>query len=89
MVVGERLQPDVEEQAGERVIRSWLLAFLLIGEVISMSVVAGGIGPSRTSGSLVACAMLAAGFLLVIPVLSRELKDERACLERLGHALAE
>jgi hypothetical protein len=88
MVVEERLQPEAEETASERVMRSWLLALLLIGEVISLSVVAGGIEPSKSAGSFVGAAMLGAGFLLVVPVLGRELKEERTRSERFGHALS-
>ena len=88
MVVEERLQPETDETARERVTRSWIVALLFIGEVVSLSVTAGGISPSKSSGSVVAAAMFASGFLLVVPVLSRELRDDRTRLERLGHALA-
>lgn len=88
MVVEERFQPDTEETAGDRVARSWLLALLVIGEVIALSVVAGGLRPSKGAGSIVACAMLFAAFLLALPVLSRELREDRSPLERLGHASA-
>jgi hypothetical protein len=88
MVVEERFQPDAEETPGDRVIRSWLLALLVLGEVISLSVVAGGLNPSKGTGSIVAGAMLLAAFLLTVPVLNRELKDDRSHLERLGHASA-
>lgn len=88
MVVEERLQPESDETAGERITRWWLVTLLFIGEVISLSVTAGGIAPSKSVGTFVSGSMLLAGFLLVIPLLSRELKDERPRLERLGHALA-
>ena len=88
MVVEERFQPDTEETPGERVTRSWLLAFLVIGELIALAVVAGGLAPSKGAGSLVAGSMLLAAFLLALPVLVRELTDERSQFEKLGHALA-
>ncbi|MBC9822834.1 hypothetical protein [Terrabacter sp. MAHUQ-38] len=88
MVVEERFQPDAEETARDRVTRSWLLALLVVGEVLALSVVAGGLAPSKGVGSIVASAMLFAAFLLALPVLSRELQDERTHVERLGHALA-
>jgi uncharacterized membrane protein YbjE (DUF340 family) len=88
MMVDERLQPHSEETAGERVMRSWLRAMLVIGELVALSVVAGGLAPSKGAGSLVASSMLLAIFLLAVPVVSRELKDDRSLLERLGHASA-
>lgn len=88
MVVEERLQPDADETAGDRVTRSWLLALLVIGEITALSVVAGGLAPSKGVGSMVAGAMLFAAFLLAVPVVNRELKDGRSQLERLGHASA-
>ncbi len=88
LVVEERFQPDDEETPRERVARSWLLALLVVGEVLALSVVAGALTPSKAVGSMVAGAMLFAGFLLAVPVLSRELQDERTRLERIGHASA-
>jgi heme A synthase len=88
LVVEEKLQPDTEETAGDRVTRSWLLVLLVVGELISLSVVAGGLRPSKGVGAMVAGAMLLAAFLLTLPVLTRELKDDRSPLERLGHASA-
>jgi len=41
MVVEEQLQPDSDEAPSDRVIRSWLLALLVIGELIALSVVGG------------------------------------------------
>ena len=88
LVVEEQLQPDTEETPGDRVTRSWLLALLVIGELISLSVVAGGLQPSTGAGSIVAGAMLLAAFLLTLPVLTRELRDDRSPFERFGHASA-
>lgn len=88
MVVEERLQPEGQETRGERVTRSWLLASLVIGEMLALAVVAGGISPSRGTGSLVSMTMLFAGFLIALPVISRELTEDRTRLERAGHATA-
>jgi hypothetical protein len=68
MVAEERFQPDAEETASDRVTRSWLLALLVIGKVIALSVVAGGLTPSKGAGSIVAGAMLVVAFLLALPV---------------------
>lgn len=38
MVVEERLQPDAEQKAIERVMRSWLLTLLVVGEMIALAV---------------------------------------------------
>jgi hypothetical protein len=86
MVVEERLQPETEETPGERVMRSWVLALLVIGEVLSLAVVAGGLHASKGTGSLVSSAMLGSAFLLSIPVVGREILAERTPYERLGHA---
>lgn len=88
MVVEGRFQQEADETPGDRVVRSWLLALLVLGEVIALSVVAGRLNPSRGTGSIVAGAMLLAAFLLTVPALNRELKDDRSHLERLGHACA-
>lgn len=88
MVVEEKLQPDEEETAGERVTRSWLLASLVIGELLALSVIAGGLSPSKGVGGLVAMSMLLAAFLISLPVIGRELQDGRSRRERLGHGLA-
>lgn len=88
LVVEEQLQPDTEEAPGDRVTRSWLLTLLVIGELISLSVVAGGLQASKGAGSIVAGAMLLAAFLLTLPVLMRELKEDRSPLERFGHGSA-
>lgn len=47
MVVEEKLQPDSEETPSERVARSWLFVSLLIGELLALSVIAGGLSPSK------------------------------------------
>jgi len=88
MVVEERLRPDLEESPGDRVMRSWMLALLVVGEVVSLAVLAGGINPTKGAGSIVVSSLVMAGFLAVVTVLSRELKDERSHAERLGHASA-
>ena len=88
MVVEEKLQPDSEETPSERVGRSWLFVSLVIGELLALSVVAGGLSPSKGVGGLVALSMLLAAFLMALPVISRELKEGRSRRERLGHALA-
>ena len=54
MVVEEKLQPDEEEAASDRVTRSWLLASLVIGELLALAVIAGGLSPSKGVGGLVA-----------------------------------
>lgn len=88
MVVEERLQPDNEETVADRVARSWLLALLLVGEMVALAVVAGGIRPSNSAGSVVASALLFAALLVAIPAVERELKRGRSRRERLGHATA-
>lgn len=88
MVVEEKLQPDSDETPGDRVTRSWLFASLLLGEMLALSVVAGGLAPSEGVGSLIAMSMLFAAFLMALPVISRELQEDRSRRERLGHALA-
>lgn len=86
MVVEERLQDN--ETVVDRVTRSWVIAFLVIAEVLALAAVASDLGPSRFAGSLVACAMLLAGFLMVATVLVREIQKGRSRLEHVGHALA-
>lgn len=88
MVVEERLQPDSQETPSERVTRSWLFVSLVIGELLALSVVAGGLTPSKGVGSLVALSMLCATFLIALPVINRELQEGRSRRERMGHALA-
>jgi hypothetical protein len=88
MVVEEKLQPDAEESPSDRVTRSWLLASLVIGEVLALAVVAGGLTAGPGTTSLIALAMLFAAFLIALPVISRELKDGQSWRERLGHATA-
>src|SRR3954468_11900091 len=68
MVVEEKLQPEADETPVDRVTRSWLLALLVIGELIALSVVAGGLAPSQAAGSMVASAMPFAAFLVAVPV---------------------
>jgi hypothetical protein len=79
---------QTEETPGERVMRSWVLALLVIGEVLSLAVVAGGLHASKGTASLVSSAMLGSAFLLSIPVVGRELLAERTPHERIGHASA-
>lgn len=55
---------------------------------LALSVVAGGLTPSEGVGSLVASSMLFAAFLMALPVIGRELQEDRSRRERLGHALA-
>jgi hypothetical protein len=86
MVVEERLQPDAEEKAIERVMRSWLLTLLVVGEMIALAVVAGGVNPSKASGSVVACTLLFSVFLLAVPILEKELQHDRSRAERVAHA---
>ena len=88
MVVEETLQPDSEETPSERVGRSWLFVSLVIGELLALSVIAGGLSPSKGVGGLVALSMVFAAFLMALPAISRELKEGRSRRERLGHALA-
>lgn len=88
MVVEDKLQPPADESPSDRVTRSWLFVSLLVGELLALSVVAGGLSPSKGTGSLVASAMLFGGFLIALPVISRELVRDRHPRERLGHALA-
>jgi hypothetical protein len=88
MVVEEKLQPDSEETPGDRVTRSWLFVSLVLGEMLALSVVAGGLSPSEGAGSLIALSMLFAAFLMALPVISRELQEGRGRRERFGHALA-
>lgn len=88
MVVEERLQPEAEESPGDRVLRSWVLTLLVAGEVLSLAVVAGGIDSSKSAGSFVVSSLVGASFLAAVPVVSRELRDERSFGERLGHASA-
>lgn len=88
MVVEEKLQPDTEESASDRVTRSWLLASLVAGEILALAVVAGGLPATSGTGSLVASSMLFAAFLISLPVISRELAVGRSRRERVGHATA-
>jgi hypothetical protein len=88
MVVEDRLQPEEEESPGERVMRSWVIALLVVGEVLALAVIAGGLDASQGTGTLVASSMLFAAFLIVLPVMSRELRTDRSHRERLGHAAA-
>lgn len=88
MVVEEQLQPDAEETPGERVARSWLFVSLVVGELIALSVIAGGLEPSKGAGNMVALSMLFAAFLIALPVIGRELQEGRGRREKLGHALA-
>lgn len=88
MVVEERLQPDAEETWVDRAMRSWLLALLVIGEMITLAVVAGALMPSRGVGSIVSCVLLFSVFLVALPVLERELEEDRSRAERIAHASA-
>lgn len=88
MVVEEKLQPEDEETAGERVTRSWLFVSLVVGELLSLSVVAGGLAPSEFAGGLIALSMLFAAFLMALPVITREMQEGRSRREQVGHALA-
>ena len=88
MVVEERFQPDAEEKAIERVARSWLLALLVVGEMVALSVVAGGVNASKACGSVVACTLLFSVFLLAVPILEKELQHDRSRAERMAHAAA-
>jgi hypothetical protein len=73
MVVEEKLQPDSEETPSERVGRSWLFVSLVIGELLALSVIAGGLSPSKGVGGLVALSMLFAAFLMALPALREAL----------------
>jgi hypothetical protein len=87
-VVEERLQPDADQTATDRVARSWLMVLFVIGEMISLAVVAGGLTPSKGEGSIVASTLMFSAFLLALPVLEREMQEHRSKLERLAHASA-
>ena len=86
-LVTSKLQPDEEAAASERVTRSWLLASLVIGELLALAVIAGGLSPSKGVGGLVAMSMLLAAFLIALPVIGRELQEGRSRRERLATAL--
>ena len=88
MVVEDRLQPTEEESPRERVTRSWVLASLVAGEILSLAVIAGGVAGSRGVGNLVALFMLFSGFLIALPAIGLELDNGRSRRERAGHALA-
>ena len=88
LVVQEKLQSDAEEDASDRVARSWAATFLLIGELLALGVVAGGLLPSPWVESVVSGGMLLAAMLISVPVLSREGVPERARWERRAHAAA-
>lgn len=47
---------------------------------------AGGLNPSKASGSVVACTLLFSVFLLAVPILEQELQHDRSLSERLAHA---
>ena len=59
-----------------------------MGELLALSVVAGGLSPSDGVGGLVALVMLFAMFPIALPVISRELHEDRSRCERMGHGLA-
>lgn len=56
MAVEEGLRSD-EETVWERVGRSWLVALFVLGELLSLAVVAGGLRPSRSVGTIVVCGL--------------------------------
>lgn len=87
LVLESRLQPGKSATAGERVTHSWVLALLVIGEIITLCVVAGGLQPSIGIGRLVAGTMLFPAFLIPLPVIMRARKKMSA-RERWGHATA-
>jgi hypothetical protein len=85
VIVEERLQPASDESAMDRVARSWLLVLLVIGEMLALAVVAGGLSPSRGTGSIVVSTLLLSVFLLALPVIERELTQDRSRPERVAH----
>ncbi|KGN39799.1 hypothetical protein [Knoellia aerolata] len=88
LVVDQKLQPDAEEDATDRIARSWAATALVVGEVLALAVVAGGLAPSSGYGSLVAGGMLLAAILIALPALAREMKAERSRWEGRAHAAA-
>jgi hypothetical protein len=87
MVVEDKLQPEDDEGAKDRVFRTWVLVLLFWAEAASLAVVAGTIHASRVEGFVSIC-MLSAGLLIVLPVVGRAITSGPSHAERLGHASA-
>jgi hypothetical protein len=88
LVLEDKLRPGKRDGARERVAHSWVLALLVAGEIITLSVVAGGLKPSGSVGQLVGLCMLFPAFLIALPAIAMQIKKKASQRERLGHATA-
>ena len=88
LVLEEKLRPSKRDSARDRVSHSWVLALLVAGEIVALSVVAGGLEPSSGVGRVVALCMLFPAFLIALPAIGLQIKKKATTPERLGHASA-
>ena len=88
LVLKEKLRPNKRDTARDRVTHSWVLALLVAGEVVALSVVAGGLEPSSAVGRTGALCMLFPALLIALPAIGLQIKKKAAAPERLGHASA-
>jgi hypothetical protein len=86
LVVEDKLQPDEDESAFDRVIRTWAIALLVVAGVVCMAVLAGAASPSEPTGRTVSVCLLLAGLLIVKPVLASAFADGQSHWEQAGHA---
>lgn len=88
LVLEEKLRPTKRDTARERVTHSWVLALLLAGEIVALSVVAGGLPPSASVGRFVGLCLLFPAFLIALPTIGLQIRKKAHVRERVGHALA-
>lgn len=88
LVLDDKLRPGKRDGARDRVTHSWVLALLVAGEIITLSVVAGGLKPTGNVGQLVGLCMLFPAFLIALPAIAIQIKKKASARERFGHATA-
>lgn len=88
LALEERLRPADEETPTDRVARTWAATLLLTAEILSMSVVAGGMSPSKGVGSVVSSTMLFGALVIALRILEPEFDGDRARWENIAHLLA-
>lgn len=88
LVLEEKLRPTKRDTARDRVTHSWVLALLLAGEIVALSVVAGGLSPSGPVGQFVGLCLLFPAFLIALPAIALQIKKKADTRERVGHASA-
>lgn len=88
LVLEDKLRPSKRAAAWDRVSHSWVLALLVAGEIVGLSVVAGGLKPSGGAGQIVSLCMLLPAFLIAVPAIALQIRKKSSWRERMGHAAA-